>query len=93
MESNTKIKKETRSYSLINKTVDVNLTNYTDLITDIINKHAPEVNVTVLQNQYLVSPRLTQSQAIRIGREIAKTELGQFCYLKPVLFKSKDYSP
>ena len=72
--------------------MDVDLTDYTDLITSIIHTHAPEVMLRVLPDQYLVTPRLTQSQAIRIGREIAKTELGQFCYLKPMLFKSKNYS-
>ena len=84
----TKINTECREYKLINKSADVDLTKYTSLITNIIHKHAPKTEVIVESDKYTVFPKLSQTQAVTIGKELARTELGNFFHLKPVLFKS-----
>ena len=78
-----------REYRLINKFFDIDLTDYEKLIINTVQQFAPEADVTVYPDRYEVDCQLSQRQTVMIGRALAKTELGRFCAMKPVLFKGK----
>ena len=78
-----------REYKLINKNVEVNLADYEDIIKDTIVKIVPDAEVSVLSDRYIIHTEISQSNAVSIGRALARTELGNFCDVKYVLFKGR----
>ena len=80
-----------REYSLqdpeYRKTVD--LRNYKTIIEDSIHQVAPAAVVTVYKDRYTITPDLSKGQLIMIGRLIAHTKLGQYCMIRPILFKGE----
>ena len=70
--------------------ITVDLTEYEDLIKKVVNDEAPEVEVTVLENRYVLNNPISRGQAIRIGRRLAKSTLGEYCILRPILFVGQD---
>ena len=80
-----------REYSLqdpeYRKTVD--LRNYKTIIEDSIHQVAPDAVVTVYKDRYTITPDLSKGQLIKIGRLIAQTTLGQYCMIRPILFKGE----
>ena len=77
-----------RKYRLADSTnrKDVDLTKYEEQIMEAIHKERPDVKVTVNQDSYTLDRELKRGEAIRIGRALAKTELGKFCANRYVLF-------
>ena len=77
-----------RRYQLAdtNNRNDVDLTEYADLIESVIQKECPDVKVSIEEKSYTVNKALTRGEAIRIGRALAKTELGKYCANRYVLF-------
>ena len=70
------------------KTVD--LTQYTNLITNSIHKISPKVTVNVYKDKYTIDPDPPKGELIKIGRSLAGTQqLGQFCIIRPLLFKGE----
>lgn len=78
-----------KEYKLINKNVEVNLADYENIIKNAIVKIVPDAEVTVLPDRYIIHTEISQSNAVSIGRALARTELGNFCDVKYVLFKGK----
>ena len=79
-----------RKYTLASpdaKTV-VDLRDYADIITDAVLSVRPTATVVVEKDYYTVSPSLTQSQAIKAGRQICHSNLKQYCIQLPKLFTS-----
>ena len=78
-----------REYSLqdpeYRKTVD--LRNYKTIIEDSVHQVSSDAIVTVFKDRYTITPDLTKGQLIKIGRLIAHTNLGQYCMIRPILFK------
>ena len=83
-----------RKCKLVNSDYNnVDLTQYSDLIEETINKVVPGKNPKVFENHFSTDP-LTQGEAVAVGRELAKVpELAAFG--KPVttfrLFDGKTY--
>lgn len=77
-----------RKYRLAdtNNRNDVDLTEYADLIESVIQEECPDVKVSIEEKSYTVNKELTKGEAIRIGRALAKTELGKYCANRYVLF-------
>ena len=77
-----------REYKLADSTnrKDVDLTKYEKQIIEAIHKERPDVKVTVNQDCYTLDRELKRGEAIRIGRTLAKTELGKYCANRYVLF-------
>ena len=78
-----------REYKLINKNVEVDLTEYKDIIKSTIAKVVPDAEVTVLPDRYIIYTDISNSNAVSIGRALARTKLGDFCAVKYVLFRGK----
>lgn len=80
-----------REYSLqdpeYRKTVD--LRNYKTIIEDSVHQVSSDAIVTVFKDRYTITPDLTKGQLIKIGRLIAHTNLGQYCMIRPILFKGE----
>jgi hypothetical protein len=79
-----------REYSLINKSIDVDLTTYEDIIKNVVAEVVPDAEVIVSSDKYTVNYELTRSQVVEIGRALARTKLGEFSAVKYVLFKGKE---
>ena len=79
-----------RKYNLAssNARTSVNLTAYTDVITEAVHEVMPKANVIVEQDCYYVKPAPSKGDAIRIGRAICKSDLAQYCVQIPKLFNS-----
>ena len=79
-----------RKYTLASQSArkSVDLRNYTDIITDAVHSVIPTATVRVEQDCYYVSPTLTQSQAVRVGRIICQSQLKKHCVMIPKLFSS-----
>ena len=79
-----------RKYTLASQSArkSVDLRNYTDIITDAVHSVIPTATVRVEQDCYYVSPTLSQSEAVRVGRLICQSQLKQHCILIPKLFSS-----
>ena len=79
-----------RKYTLASQSArkSVDLRNYTDIITDSVHSVMPTATVRVEQDCYYVSPTLSQSEAVRVGRLICQSQLKQHCILIPKLFSS-----
>ena len=65
----------------------VDLRNYKKLIEDSVLAIAPTAVVTVYKDKYTITPDLPKGDLIKIGRLIAHTDLGQYCMIRPILFK------
>lgn len=78
-----------REYRLVNKAIEVDLTDYEDIIKKTIATIVPDAAVTVLPDKYIIDSELSQKDTVKIGRALARTVLGQFCAAKYVLFKGK----
>ena len=70
----------------------VDLRDYADIITTAVLDALPTASVTVEKDYYTVSPTLTQSQAIKVGRQICQSSLKQYCVQIPKLFSSIEIS-
>ena len=57
----------------------VNLCDYKDIIVAAVQEFAPGSTVTVEKDYYMVKEPLTHSQAVRIGRRICESKLGNYC--------------
>lgn len=79
-----------RKYTLAssNARTSVNLTTYTNVITEAVHEVMPKASVIVEQDCYYVSPAPSKGDAIRIGRAICKSGLAQHCVQIPKLFNS-----
>lgn len=77
-----------RIYELANVELrgEVSLLDYKDIIEQVIKEEAPEVKVTIEPDRYILDTDISKGQAIRIGRKIAKSDLGQYCLLRSTLF-------
>ena len=78
------------SSSVARSTVD--LRNYESVITEAVTTvmSGKDVIVVVNKDSYTVSPTPSQSQAIRIGRLICKSDLNQYCIQIPKLFTGEN---
>lgn len=79
-----------RKYTLAssNARTSVDLTAYTDVITEAVHEVIPKASVIVEKDCYYVSPAPSKGDAIRIGRTICKSALAQHCVQMPKLFSS-----
>ena len=82
-----------RKYSLASRNAKdaVDLTNYSDIIAKAVTEvmgDADDLVVIIESDCYIVSPTPTQGQAVRIGRQICKSALSQYCVQIPKLFSS-----
>jgi hypothetical protein len=64
----------------------IDLTKHRRLIERIVHKYVPDGEVTVNHESFLIEQDITKGQAIMIGRDLAKTELGKYCIQRPSLF-------
>ena len=80
-----------RSYKLASAVFRefVDLRDYKKLIVKLIHKEVPDADVIVEKSQYFVTPDLTRGQAIRIGRAIASSKIGEYTMFRPSLFVGK----
>ena len=80
-----------REYSLqdseYRKTVD--LRDYETIIVESVHEVSAAAIVNVYKDRYTITPDLTKGQLIKIGRLIANTTLGQYCLIRPILFKGE----
>ena len=79
-----------RKYTLASHSAknSVDLRDYEAIITEAVHSVIPTAIVRVEQDCYYVSPTLTQSQAVRVGRIICQSQLKQHCVMIPKLFSS-----
>jgi len=79
-----------RKYTLANgqRRAVVDLRDYEDVIISAVLEFAPNAIVTVCKDYYTVDRKLTQSQAVRIGRRICESELSRHCVKLSKLFNS-----
>lgn len=77
-----------RIYELANTELrgEVNLLDYKNIIKQVINEEAPTVKVTIEPDRYILDTDISKGQAIRIGKKIAQSQLGQYCLLRSILF-------
>lgn len=64
----------------------VDLQCYREAIEAAVHEVMPEAEVTVCQGYYTVTPSPERGDAIRIGKKVSKTVLGQYCIQIPKLF-------
>lgn len=69
------------------KRKQVDLRNYKTLIITIVHDIHPGAKVKVVSDGYYLSDDISRGEKIKIGRLLAKTELGQYCLNRPVLFR------
>jgi hypothetical protein len=81
-----------RAYQLADVSLreSVNLTVYEDVIKEIIHQVIPSAEVIVQPDRYLIKNEISKGDAIRIGRNIAHSELGRFCLQRAILFIGHD---
>lgn len=79
-----------RKYTLASQSArqNVDLRNYTDIITDAVHSVMPTATVRVEKDFYTVVPTPSQGSAVKIGRLICQSQLKQHCILIPKLFSS-----
>lgn len=79
-----------RKYTLASSSArtSVNLTAYTDVITEAVHEVMPKASIIVEKGCYYVNPAPSKGDAIRIGRTICKSALAQHCVQIPKLFNS-----
>ena len=81
-----------RRYSLASTKArdDVDLCDYSDIITNAVKEIMPKAYVDIFQDYYIVDPSPTQGQAVKIGRLICQSDLSKHCIHIPKLFTSKE---
>ena len=80
------MRKYTLASSQERQTVD--LRDYASVITEAVHAYMPSAAVRVERDCYYVSPTPSQSEAIKIGRQICQSELKRSCVKIPKLFSS-----
>ena len=68
----------------------VDLRGYEDEIKEIVKEYAPDVEVSVFEDKYVLNKQIEPGQAIRIGKALAKSALGKYSLLRPILFVGQD---
>ena len=83
-----------RKYFLASNTArqNVDLRDYTSIITEAVHTYMPKAVVTVYQDYYCVSPTPRQGDAVKIGRKICESELKDDCIYISKLFCSREIS-
>ena len=66
------------------------LRDYKKIIEESVEAIVPGTAVTVLQDRYIIPSDISKGDLIKIGRLIAKSELGQYCVIRPILFKGEN---
>lgn len=64
----------------------IDLRNYETIIVTIVTSVVPLADVVVSESEYIILTDITKGEAIKIGRALAHSELGQFCISRPILF-------
>ena len=77
-----------RVYSLANPDYrkNVDLREYEKYIREAVLNTNANLQVVVDKSSYAIPDTVTIGEAIKIGRAIAKSPLGQYCMERPVLF-------
>lgn len=70
----------------------VDLRKHEIMITEIVQSVHPKAKVKVVADGYYLSDDISRGEKIIIGRLLAKTELGQYCLNRPVLFRGCNMS-
>ena len=68
--------------------INVDLRDFQTVIEDAIHEVMASAEVVVEKDCYYVSPTPSKGDAIRIGRQICKSALNQYCVQIPKLFSS-----
>ena len=81
-----------RKYYLVSSEYrnSVDLRDYEQVITDSVHSEMPDTKVTIYAEYYTLDEQPTRGQAIRIGRKIAGSSLGEYCMIRPILFIGKN---
>ena len=66
----------------------VDLRDFQEVIEAAVHEIVPSAQVVVEKDCYYVSPTPSKGDAIRIGRQICKSALNQYCVQIPKLFSS-----
>lgn len=84
-----------RKYTLASSDArsSVDLRTYSKIITEAVYEVMPQAVVQVEKDYYCVDPTPKQGDAIRIGRQICKSGLCQYCVQIPKLFSSVEIEP
>lgn len=79
-----------RKYTLAsaNARQSVDLRDYESIIVEAVHAVIPCARVQVDRDCYYVSPTPTQSEAVKIGRQICQSKLKHYCVQIPKLFSS-----
>lgn len=68
---------------------DVDLTKYEDLIVEKIHEVVPSAKVVVQKDGYILDEDVTRGEVIKIGRNIAASDLWSYRYPRDLLFVGK----
>ena len=71
----------------------VDLRTYAEIIENAVHEVMPHAVVQVEKDYYCVDPTPKQGDAIRIGRQICRSALCQYCVQIPKLFSSVEIKP
>ena len=84
-----------RKYTLASSDArsSVDLRAYAEIIESAIHEVMPHAIVQVEKDYYCVDPTPKQGDAIRIGRQICRSALCQYCVQIPKLFSSIEIKP
>lgn len=79
-----------KKYTLVSRDArdKVDLRDYEDIIIQAVSQSIPKARVVVKKDCYFVDPSPTQSEAVRIGREICQSGLKKHCISVSKLFCS-----
>lgn len=69
---------------------EVDLRCYREEIETAVHEVMPGAKVTVYQDHYTVAPSPERGDAIRIGKKVSRTVLGQYCIQVPKLFNGEE---
>lgn len=82
-----------RKYSLANPAFrDVDLRDYTDVIISKVHEIVPSATVIVERDGYILDDNITRGQVIKIGRNVAKSQLWKYRLPRDLLFVGKTIS-
>lgn len=84
-----------RKYTLASSDArsSVDLRSYAEIIESAVHEVMPRAVVQVERDYYYVDPTPKQGDAIRIGRQICRSALCQYCVQIPKLFSSVEIKP
>lgn len=68
---------------------NVDLKDYTDIITETVHGICPDIEVIVESDGYILPKDVPHGVKVKIGMALAKTVLSKYCLNRPVLFKGK----